>query len=113
MAELGRRTARLPRSCAILVASNQSWAGEAERIIRARGYAVARLGDLQLADLVVAPGELRLVAVAAMMDGPVVASQIARLRARNADLVVISLPEPFDGDQLLRILPPAAPGTPS
>lgn len=109
MAELGRRAARLPRACAILVAATEPWAREAERIIRTRGYAVAKLDDLHLAELVVAPGELRVVVVGAVVDGPAVASQLARLRTRNADLVVISLREPFDGEVLLRSLPPAAP----
>lgn len=105
MAEPGR-TVRRPRPCAILIAHNTPWASQAEQIIRSRGYAVAKLEDLHLVDLVVAPGELRVVVFGATLDHPV-ASQLARLRTRNADLVVISLPEPFDGDQLLRILPPA------
>lgn len=121
MAEVGS-SHRRRRPCAILVATGAPWAAEAERIIRTQGYAVARLADLEYADLVAAPGELRLVVVCARLFGPSVEARIARLRHMDADVVVIVvgasaqteqptrvivLPDPFDVERLLRLLPPA------
>jgi hypothetical protein len=120
MAEL-ERSHRSRRVCAILVATGAPWAAEAERIIRTQGYAVASLADLEYADLVAGPGELRLVVVCAKLFGPSVEARIARLRQEDAGIGVIVVgagprpeeptgfvfvPAPFDGERLRRVLPP-------
>jgi len=120
MADL-ERSHRKRRACAILVATGAPWAAEAERIIRTHGYAVASLADLEYADLVAGPGELRLVVVCAKHFGPSVEVRIAQLRQRDAGIGVIVIgagphpdestgfvfvPAPFEGDRLQRVLPP-------